>query len=347
MKVIASQIADIIQATIIGDPNTEVAGFGKIEEAKEGELTFLANAKYLQFLEQSKASVIILNQSFVKEGGSHPATLLVVEDAYAAFTTLLQAYQSLIEQGSKKQGIHAQAYVSPEAKVEASVFIDALAYIGAKSTIDAGTQIHPQVYIGNNVTIGKNCTIYPGAKVLDNCILGNEVILHAGVVIGADGFGFAPNKEGIYSKVPQLGNVVIESHVEIGANTTIDRATMGSTIISTGVKIDNLVQIAHNVQVAAHTVIAAQAGISGSTKIGKHCVIGGQAGIVGHISLAEGTKINAQSGVSKTVSKPNTALTGTPAYDYYQSIKSQALVRQLPEMYKRIEQIESKIKSEA
>lgn len=340
MKVTARQIATIINGVITGDPETSVSGFAKIEDAGEGTLTFLANAKYIQYLDQTRASVIIISRDFFMDTPREGITYIIVPDAYAAFTKLLQAYQQLISQGKKKTGKHPQALVEDTATLHESVYIGPLAYLGNNVSVGEHTEIGAQCFIGDDVRIGRNCILHPGVKIMEHCIIGDNVVLHPGVIIGSDGFGFAPDKEGVYSKVPQLGNVVISDNVEIGANTTIDRATMGSTVIGKGVKIDNLVQIAHNVIVGDHTVIAAQAGISGSTKIGKHCIIGGQAGIVGHITLADGTKINAQSGVAKTVTKPHSALTGSPAHDYYSSIKSQALVRQLPFIVKRIEILE-------
>lgn len=337
----AKQIAELIGAKVVGNPEVLVRSFGKIEDAQEEQISFLANPKYLKFLGNSKASIIIINESFLaKQAIPTKATLLLVDDAYAAFTSLLQVYQDFLAKQQKRSGTHPQAIVNEDVQIGQDVFIGALSYIGANTTIGAGTDIDVQCYIGARVVIGKNCKLQPGVKVLDDCVLGDNVVLHAGVVIGADGFGFSPNAQGIYAKVPQIGNVVIEDDVEIGANTTVDRATMGSTRISKGVKIDNLVQIAHNVSIGAHTVIAAQAGISGSTHIGKHCIIGGQAGLVGHISLADGTRINAQSGVSKSVTEKNKALTGSPAFEYYLSIKTQALQRKLPELFARVSKLE-------
>lgn len=343
MKFSAAQIAQIINGTIVGDAERSVGNFAKIEEAKEGDLAFLANPKYTQYLLSSEASVIIINTDFLKEPKEN-TTYILVPDAYAAFTLLLQTYQDVIAQASRKSGIHSAAVIEESATIHEMAYVGALVYIGNHAKVQAGTVIHPQSFIGHNVTIGTDCMIHPGVKILDNCVIGDRVVLHAGVVIGSDGFGFAPDAAGVYSKVPQLGNVIIHNDVEIGANTTIDRATMGATVIHSGVKIDNLVQIAHNVVVHSHTVIAAQAGISGSTKVGAHCIIGGQAGIVGHIELAEGSKINAQSGVSKSIKKPHQALTGSPAFDYYASIKSQALTRQLPSIVKRLEALEQHLK---
>lgn len=337
----AKQIAEMIGAEIVGNPESSVHSFGKIEEAQEGQISFLANPKYLKFLANSRASVIIIDKTFLaKQAIATKSTLLTVDDAYAAFTTLLQVYQSYLAKMRTRSGVHPQAVISSDVELGAGVYVGALSFVGAQSKIGEGTDIAAQCYIGDGVRIGRNCTLQPGVKILDDCVVGDNVVLHAGVVIGADGFGFSPDAKGVYSKVPQIGNVVIGNGVEIGANTTIDRATMGSTQISDGVKIDNLVQIAHNVRIGAHTVIAAQAGISGSTHIGKHCIIGGQAGLVGHISLADGTRINAQSGVSKSVNEKNKALTGSPAFEYYLSIKTQALQRKLPELFERVANLE-------
>ncbi|MBX9448335.1 MAG: UDP-3-O-(3-hydroxymyristoyl)glucosamine N-acyltransferase [Taibaiella sp.] len=345
MKFSAAQIAGMIQAEIIGDPEVAVSSFAKIEEAGPGQLTFLANPKYQKYLTQSQASVIIINQSFIREDLLYPNTLLTVPDAYAAFTQLMQIYQNIIRQASKKSGIHTNAIIEESAEIHHTAYIGVMTYVANHAVIGEESVIEGQCYIGQQVSIGKNCHIHPGVKILDRCIIEDNVVIHSGAVIGSDGFGFAPDNTGVYSKVPQMGNVVIRSNVEIGANTAIDRATMGSTIIGKGVKIDNLVQIAHNVIIEDNTVIAAQAGISGSTKIGRSCIIGGQAGIVGHISLADGTKINAQSGVAKTVSEPNKALTGSPAFDYYASIKTQALTRKLPKLFKRLEELEKRNQS--
>lgn len=339
----ARQIAEMIGAEVSGDEYAKVSSFGKIEEAKHGQLSFLANPKYLKHLSHTQASVVIINRAFLNHGITTDATLLIVDDAYAAFTSLLQVYQQYLSQMNKRSGISAQAVVSETAKIGAGVFIGALAYVGEQAEIGEGTEIDVQCYIGHRVKIGKNCVLKPGVKILDDCVVEDNVVIHSGTVVGSDGFGFSPNSEGVYTKVPQIGNVVIHSDVEIGANTTIDRATMGSTVIGRGVKIDNLVQVAHNVVIGANTVIAAQAGISGSTRIGNQCIIGGQAGLVGHITLADGTRINAQSGVAKSVSEKNKALTGTPAYDYYVSIKTQALQRKLPELFKRVESLERKM----
>jgi len=341
MKFSASQIAQIINGKIEGNPDAAVDSFGKIEEAKEGQLAFLANLKYEEYLYTTGASVIIINES---QELKNPvgSTLIRVADAYAAFAGLLDAYQQM--KAGMLSGIQEPVYIHPSAKTGNNVFIGAFCCLNENVTVGDGTKIHSGAYLGNNVSVGNNTIINAGVKIYHECVIGSNVIIHAGTVIGSDGFGFAPLPDGTLKKVPQIGNVVIEDNVEIGANTTIDRATMGSTIIRKGSKIDNLVQIAHNVEVGSNTVIAALAGISGSTKIGKNVMIGGQAGLAGHISVADGTKINGKSGVSKTVKTPNTALDGNPAFDFTASMKSKAVLKHLPQLEKRIKELEDLVK---
>ena len=270
------------------------------------------------------------------------ATLIRVPDAYAAFATLLEIYQKAMEQAT--QGIEQPSYIDPTAKLGSKVYVGAFAYIGINAQIGDGVKIYPGVYVGNNVVIKDNTILFPGVKVYHNCQLGNNVIIHAGSIIGSDGFGFAPQPDGSYKKIPQTGNVVIEDDVEIGSNSTIDRATIGSTFIRRGAKIDNLVQVAHNVDIGSNTVIAAQAGISGSTKIGRQVRIGGQAGIVGHLILGDGSQVNAQSGVSKNIPEKG-AVTGSPAYDFNPMLRSQGALRRLPELEKRVKMLEALIDS--
>jgi UDP-3-O-[3-hydroxymyristoyl] glucosamine N-acyltransferase len=318
-----------------------VSAFGKIEEAQEGQLTFLANPKYEEFLYTTHASIAIVNESYELRQAVKP-TLIRVADAYTAFAQLLGKYQEMVTQQMK--GIQQPSYIAPSAKLGGDVFIGAFCYIGENVKIGKNTKVFPNSFLGDNVQIGDNTIIHPGVKIYHDCIVQNNVILHAGVVIGSDGFGFAPQADGSFKKVPQIGNVVIENDVEIGANTTIDRATMGSTLIKAGAKLDNLIQIAHNVEVGESTVMAAQAGVSGSTKIGKNVMIGGQAGIVGHIQIADGSRINAQSGVSKSMKEPYSTVTGSPAADYSSVLRSQAVFRNLPEMEKRIYELEKIVK---
>ncbi len=337
MQFSAAQIAVIVSGKVEGNPDVKVHSFGKIEEAAEGQLSFLANPKYEDYLYSTKASVIIISEAQELKNGI-AATLIRVPDAYSAFAILLDKYQQL--QTQQLTGMQQPVYIDVTAKLGDQVYVGAFAYIGEKAIIGDGTKIFPNAYIGNNVTVGQNTILHPGVKIYHNCVIGSNVIIHAGSVIGGDGFGFAPLPDGSFKKVPQIGNVVIEDNVEIGSNTTIDRATIGSTLIKAGAKLDNLLQIAHNVEIGNNAVIAAQAGISGSTKIGNNVMIGGQAGIVGHLHIADGSKINAQSGVSKSITKPNTAVTGTPAYDYTASLRSQAMIRSLPELEKRIRELE-------
>lgn len=337
MQFTAAQIATIINGKVDGDANAVVSSFGKIEEATQGQLSFLANPKYEDHLYSTGASIIIINTSQeLKKPVS--ATLIRVPDAYVAFATLLEAYQRL--QAQQLTGIQQPVYIDATAKMGEQVFVGAFAYIGEKVVLGDNVKIYPNAYVGNNAIIGDHSVVHPGVKIYHNTVIGKNVIIHAGTVIGSDGFGFAPQADGSYKKVPQMGNVIIEDNVEIGANTTIDRATIGSTIIKAGAKLDNLLQIAHNVEVGNNSVIAAQAGISGSTKIGKNVMIGGQAGIVGHIQIADGSKINAQSGVSKSIKTPNTAVTGSPAFDYTSALRSQAVARNLPELEQRIKALE-------
>ncbi|AWO01956.1 UDP-3-O-(3-hydroxymyristoyl)glucosamine N-acyltransferase [Chitinophaga alhagiae] len=342
MQFSALQLATILNGKLEGDPEVKVNNIAKIEEAGDGMLSFIANPKYEEFLYSTQASILIVNDSLVIERPIKP-TVIRVKDAYSAFALLLEQYQKMVGAGAKT-GIQQPSHVPASVKMGPGAFIGAFAYLGENVVLGENVKIYPGVYLGDNVKIGDNTVLYPGVKLYDNSVVGKRVILHAGCVIGGDGFGFAPLADGTYKKVPQVGNVVIHDDVEIGANTTIDRATMGSTVIHAGVKLDNLIQIAHNVEIGSSTVIAAQSGVSGSTKIGRNCVIGGQVGIVGHIQIADGTKINAQSGLSKSITTPNTALTGSPAYDYKSSLKSQAIFRNLPDLEKRVKELEEMVK---
>ncbi|RYZ19666.1 MAG: UDP-3-O-(3-hydroxymyristoyl)glucosamine N-acyltransferase, partial [Sphingobacteriales bacterium] len=324
MQFTAIQIATIISGKVEGNPDAAVASFGKIEEAVNGQLAFLANPKYEEHLYTTGASVIIVNESQALRSPVS-ATLIRVPDAYTAFATLLSKYQEMMQQ--QLTGVQDPSYISKTAKVGEQAFIGAFVYIGESAVIGNNVKIYPQAFIGNNVKIGDNCIIHPGVKIYHDTVLGRNVTIHAGSVLGADGFGFAPQADGSFKKVPQIGNVVVEDFVEIGANATIDRATIGSTLIRSGAKLDNLIQVAHNVEVGNNSVIAAQSGISGSTRIGKNVMIGGQVGVVGHITIADGARINAQSGVSKSIKKPNSAVTGSPAFDYTSALRSQAVSR--------------------
>jgi UDP-3-O-[3-hydroxymyristoyl] glucosamine N-acyltransferase len=341
MQFTAGQIAALINGRVEGDENITVASFGKIEEAVEGQLAFLANPKYEEFLYSTGASIIIVNETQeLKEAVK--ASLIRVPDAYTAFAALLTKYQEIVDQ--QMTGIQEPAYISKTVKLGERIFIGAFAYLGENVVIGNNTKIYPNVFLGDRVRIDDYSVIHPGVKIYHDCVIGKHVTIHAGTVIGSDGFGFAPQADGSFKKVPQMGNVIVEDNVEIGANAAIDRATMGSTIIKAGAKLDNLIQVAHNVEVGNNTVIAAQAGVSGSTKIGNNVMIGGQAGIVGHIQIADGSKINAQSGVSKSIKIPNAAVTGSPAFDYSSALRSQAVSRNLPELEKRLKELEDLVK---
>ena len=341
MQFTAAQIAMMINGKVEGNADAAVGSFGKIEEAQAGQLSFLANPKYEEYLYSTRASIIIINEA---QELKQPigATLIRVPDAYSAFATLLDKYQQI--QRQQLSGIQQPVYIAATAKTGDNVFIGAFAYLGENVVLGNGVKVYPNVFLGDNVTVGDHTILHPGVRVYHDCVIGKHVTIHAGTVIGSDGFGFAPQADGSLKKVPQIGNVIIEDHVEIGANATIDRATIGSTLIKSGAKLDNLLQIAHNVEVGNNSVIAAQTGISGSTKVGKNVMIGGQVGIVGHLKIADGAKINAQSGVSKSIKKPNTAVTGSPAFEYTAALRSQVASRNLPELEKRVAELEKLLK---
>lgn len=341
MQFTALQIATLIKGKIEGDPDAKVSHVAKIEEADAGSLSFIANPKYEEYLYTTNASIIIVNDTLEVLEQVKP-TLIRVKDAYSGFASLLEKYNDIISRKGRN-GIEQPSFVSKSASIGKDVYVGAFTYIGENVIIGDNVKIYPGCYIGDNVVINEDSRMFAGVKIYDGCSIGSRVILHSGAVIGGDGFGFAPQKDGTYRKVPQIGNVIIEDDVEIGANTTIDRATMGSTHIRKGVKLDNLIQIAHNAEIGENTVIAAQTGVSGSTKLGKNCIVGGQVGIVGHIQLADGTRINAQSGLSKSVNEPNQALTGSPAFDYKSSLRSQAIFRNLPELQQRLYKLEEMV----
>ncbi len=341
MHFTAAQISLLLNGKIEGNPETTVSSFGKIEDATEGQLTFLANPKYEDYLYTTRASIAIVNAHYeLKEPVS--ITLIRVADAYSAFALLMRTHQEMAT--ASLNGIQQPSHISATAIIGKNVYIGAFTYVGENVVIGDNTRIYPNCFIGDNVKMGENCHIQPGVKVMHDCILGNQVNIHPGTVIGSDGFGFAPQADGSFNKIPQIGNVVIEDNVEIGSNATIDRATMGSTVIKSGAKLDNLIQIAHNVEVGHSTVIAAQAGISGSTKIGSNVKIGGQAGLVGHIQIADGTRINAQSGVSKSLKTPFGYVTGSPAQDSASALRSQAVFKNLPQLEKRLSFLEDLVK---
>ena len=340
MKFTANQIADLLGGEIVGDENTEVFKLSKIEEGTPGSLTFLSNPKYTPYIYSTNASITIVNQDFTPEKDIS-TTLIKVPNAYSAFSTLLEYYNQI---KSSKSGIESPVFISDSAHIGTDVYVGAFTHIGANVSVGNNVKIYPNTYIGDNVTIGDNTTLYAGVKIYSDCEIGQHCTIEAGVIIGADGFGFSPNESGVYQKVPQIGNVIIQDHVDIGAGTTIDRATLGSTLIKTGVKLDNQIQVAHNVTIGENTVIAAQTGIAGSTKIGAHCQIGGQVGIVGHITIGNNVKIQAQSGISKIV-PDNATLQGTPAFGYGEYYKSYVHFKNLPQLAKTLDELKKEIKS--
>ena len=335
MKFKAAEIAQLLQGTVKGDANVEVSTLSKIEEGTEGTISFLANPKYEQFIYTTKASIVIVSKDFVATDAIS-STLIVVEDAYQAFTQLLQHYNTI---KNNKVGIEEFAKINSTAPLGDNVYIGSFSYIGANVTIGNNVKIYPNVTISDHVKIGDNTILFSGAQVYNECEIGKNCIIHSNVVIGADGFGFAPTADGSFEKIPQIGNVLIEDNVEIGAGSTIDRATMGSTIIRKGVKLDNQIQIAHNVQIGENTVIASQTGVAGSTKIGRNCMIGGQVGIVGHLTIGDFVQIQAQSGVNSDVQN-NVQLYGSPAMNAGDFKKSYVYFRKFPEIAKRIDQLE-------
>ncbi len=340
MKFSAKQIAEVLNGKIEGNHDITVDKLSKIEEGEEGSLSFLANPKYNQFIYGTKASIVIVNSDFVPEK-EITATLIKVDDAYSAFAKLLEMYNEI---KLNKSGVSKQAFISESAKTGKDIYLGEFAFIGENVEIGDNVKIYPQVFIGDNVIIGDNTTVFASVKIYSDCVIGKDCTIHAGVVIGADGFGFAPQNGKNYKKVAQIGNVIIEDLVEIGANTTIDRATLGSTIIRKGVKLDNLIQVAHNVEIGENTVIAALTGISGSSKIGKNCMIGGQVGITGHIEIADEVKIGAQSGISSSVRKKGAIILGSPAFDISKSRKSIIHYRNFDNIVKRLEDLEDKLK---
>lgn len=333
----AQQIALLIQGKIEGEVTAVVEQFGKIESAMPGEISFLANPKYEDFLYTTKASVIIVNESLVLKK-QVAATLIRVPDAYAAFAILLTKYQEM--KNENLVGIQSPCFIASTAKLGEQNFVAAFAYVGENVQTGKHVKIFPNAVLGENVIIGNNVTIHAGVIIYSDCVLGNNITIHAGSIIGSDGFGFAPKEDGSYQKIPQLGNVIIEDDVEIGSNTTIDRATIGSTIIKKGVKIDNLIQIAHNVEIGENTIIAAQVGISGSTKIGKGVMMGGQSGTIGHVIIAEGIKIAARTGITKDFKEAGITLSGYPAREQSAFLRAQVAQKNLPALEKRVKELE-------
>jgi UDP-3-O-[3-hydroxymyristoyl] glucosamine N-acyltransferase len=337
----ATDIASFLNGEVVGNEDIKVSSVSKIENGKPGTLAFLANPKYEHYIYETKASIVLVNKSFVPRHDV-PATLIKVENAYEAFASLLELYTKTKE--SLKQGIEQPSFIAETASVEKDIYLGAFAYIGKNAKIGKNVKIYPQAYIGDNVTVGDDCIIYSGVKVYEDCVIGNRCIIHSGAVIGADGFGFAPDQDGSYKKIPQIGNVILEDDVEIGANTTVDCSTMESTIIRKGVKLDNLIQIAHNVEVGKNTVMASQTGISGSTKIGENCMFGGQVGIGGHVTIGNKVTLGAQSGVAQNI-KDNQTLLGTPAFDLRTAMRAMMMIRELPQIRKDVLELKKSINS--
>lgn len=338
MNFTAEQIADILEGEVVGDPQIEVSKLSKIEEGEKGTLTFLANPKYTPYIYTTKASIAIVNRDFKPEQ-SISLTLIKVDDAYKSFSKLLEYYNHI---KLNKSGIELPSSIGDNATIGEDVYIGAFSYLGKNVVIGDNVKIFPNTYIGDNVTIGDSTILFSGTKIYSECIIGSYCVVNSGSIIGADGFGFAPNDKGEYTKIPQIGNVLIEDFVDVGAGTTIDRATLGSTIIRKGVKLDNQIQIAHNVEIGKNTVIAAQTGIAGSTKIGQNCQIGGQVGIAGHLIIGNGVKIQAQSGIGRNV-KDNEVLQGSPSFSYGDWNKSYVYFKNLPKLAKTVSDLEKKI----
>ncbi|RBN51500.1 UDP-3-O-(3-hydroxymyristoyl)glucosamine N-acyltransferase [Flavobacterium psychrolimnae] len=338
MKFTAEQIAGILEGEVVGNPMAEVFRLSKIEEGAEGSLTFLSNPKYLNYIYSTKASVTIVNETFVPESPL-TTTLIKVQDAYAAFSKLLEFYNQV---KLNKSGIEQPSFLSQSVKYGDNLYLGSFSYVGQNVVLGENVKIYPNCFIGDNVVIGDNVLLFAGAKIYSETVIGNNCTIHSGAIIGADGFGFAPNPDGTYTKIPQIGNVIIEDNVDIGSCTTIDRATMGSTIIRKGVKLDNQIQIAHNVEIGENTVIAAQTGVAGSTKIGKNGMIGGQVGISGHLNIGNNVRIQAQSGVGRNI-KDNEILQGSPTFGYNDFSKSYVHFKNLPKIVAEIEELKKQI----
>lgn len=337
MEFFAQQIADFLHGTVEGNPQISVKTFARIEEGEPGAISFLANPKYTNYIYDTKSSIVLVNKDFVAERPIS-ATLIRVDNAYEAIARLLALYESMTQ---KRTGIHPLAFVSESAELAEDVYVGAFAYVGDGAKVERGTQIYPHAVLEERVTVGTDCIIYPNVSIYHDCKIGNRCILHSGAVIGADGFGFAPSAEG-YSKIPQIGNVIVEDDVEIGANACVDRSTMGSTYIRKGVKLDNLVQIGHNCDVGSHTVMSSQTGVAGSTKIGEWCMFGGQVGVAGHIEVADRTQLGAQSGLISN-KKAGAIMQGSPAIDYRQFMRSSAYFRRLPDMADEIKSLRKEL----
>lgn len=341
MKFTAGQIAGILEGEVDGNPEVAVHKLSKIEEGEIGSLTFLANPKYTSHIYTTKASITLVNKDFVPEQ-TLVTTLIKVDDAYKSFSKLLEYYNQV---KNNKNGIENPVFISDTTSYGDNFYLGAFSYLGNNVVIGNNVKIYPNVYIGDNVSIADDVTVFAGSKIYSESIIGKNCVIHSGVIIGADGFGFTPNKKGEFSKIPQTGNVILEEDVDVGAGTTIDRATLGSTVLRKGVKLDNQIQIAHNVEIGEHTVIAAQTGIAGSAKIGRNCMIGGQVGIVGHIVIGDRVKIQAQSGIGRNV-KDDEVLQGSPAFTYGDYSKSYVHFKNLPRLIQRVDEIEKRIDGE-
>ncbi len=339
MEFTANQIASLVNGVVVGDGSAKVSTFAKIEEGHTGAISFLANPKYSHYIYETQSSIVLVKSDFEPEK-SVSSTLIKVEDPYATLAMLLDMVSKLMN--PQPIGIEQPSYISSGVETPEDAYIGAFAYVGSNVSLGNGVKIYPQTYIGNNVTIGEGTIIYSGVKIYHGCKIGNNCVIHAGAVIGADGFGFAPTENG-YNKIPQIGNVIIEDNVEIGANTTIDRATMGCTRVKRGVKLDNLIQIAHNVEVGEHTVMAAQAGVAGSAKVGQWCMIGGQVGVAGHISIGDKVSVGAQSGIPSNV-KSGSKLMGYPATDAKDFMRQAVYIKNLGDLNNRVKELEKKIK---
>ena len=341
MKFTASLIAEFLKGSVEGNPEATVSDVSKIEEGKAGTLSFLANPKYEKYIYDTESTIVIVNEDF-KPQKSIAATLIRVQNAYESFAALLRLYQ---ESKPKKSGISQQASISESATLGKDMYVGEFTVVSDGVSLGDHVQLYPQVYVGDGVSIGEGSILYPGVKIYEGCVIGAHCVIHAGAIIGADGFGFVPNKENNYEKVPQLGKVILEDHVEIGANTTVDRSTMGATVLRKGVKLDNLIMIAHNVEVGENTVIAGQSGISGSSKVGRNCMFGGQVGLAGHITIADGVKIAAQSGITKNIKEEGIVIQGSPAFEFGPYQRSYALFRNLPKLMGQIYELEKKTKN--
>ncbi|MGC4039392.1 MAG: UDP-3-O-(3-hydroxymyristoyl)glucosamine N-acyltransferase [Flavobacterium sp.] len=340
MKFTAAQIAGILEGEVVGNPEAEVFKLAKIEEGTEGSLTFLANPKYANFIYTTAASITIVNADFTPEN-ELTTTLIKVEDAYKSFSKLLEYYNQV---KLMKSGIEQPSVISENVAYGEHLYLGSFCYIGKNVTIGTNVKIYPNSFIGDNVTIGDNCIFFAGVRIYSESVIGNNCVIHSGTIIGSDGFGFAPQEDGTYSKVPQIGNVILEDNVEVGSCTTIDRATLGSTIIRKGVKLDNQIQIAHNVEIGENTVIASQTGVAGSTKIGKNCMIGGQVGIVGHITIGNNVRIQAQAGIAKSIGDGE-VIQGSPAFNYGDFSKSYVHFKNLPKIVADIDDLKKRNKN--